>query len=361
MSPKKKSGKTDKESKKQVGQISRALRVSAIPVTQSNHTLYMFGAKASVLFAALSINRRVADKDEGYQRVLSASRVQALTQYLLERRPIPGAIVVSLDRGKFDETKRELTIPPGTDVGWVIDGQHRLAGAAKAALEGTDVELPVIAFLGLAEKHQIEQFVTINREGKNVPTSLYLDLLHHLPNTRAADRAKERAIDLATQLRKDEESPFFERIAVISAPRHGQISLVNFVRKVSLLVTKNGILSTFSERDQLGIISNYYRGLRIVFSKEFDAIESVFFKTLGFGAIWNVFPMFFSLALNHQKGFTVKDVATIFRRIENTDFSTWAQYGTGDQAERTAADDLRASLLLAFTSEGDPAASAIKL
>jgi DGQHR domain-containing protein len=351
-----------KVSAKKVGSISKPLRVSALQVTQSNHRLYMFTVKASVLFAALSINRRVADKDEGYQRVLSPSRVQALTQYILQRKPIPGAIIISLDKGKFDDEKGELTIPAGTDVGWVIDGQHRLAGAANAAREGKiDIDLPVIAFVGLEPRLQIEQFITINREAKNVPTSLYLDLLHHLPNRSAADRVKERVTDLATQLRKDEESPFFERIAVISAPRPGQISLVNFVRKISLHVTRNGILSSFTERDQLRIISNYYRGLRNVFSREFDSTEGVFFKTLGFGALWNVFPTFFSLALNHQKGFTVKDVTVIFKRIENTDFSTWGQYGTGDQAERTAGEDLRASLLLAFSAEGDSDVSSIKL
>jgi DGQHR domain-containing protein len=352
---------TAKDQAKRVGHIVHSLKLPAIPITQSGHTLYVFAAKSSVLYDALSINRRAVDKDEGYQRVLSPSRVQALTRYLLEKRPIPGAIIVSLDEAVFDTKKRQLTIPAGKDVGWVIDGQHRLAGAAMAARAGTDVEIAVIAFIGLRGKDQIEQFITINREAKNVPTSLYLDLLHHLPNRRGAEVVKERASDLATQLRKDEGSPFFERIAVVTAPRPGQISLVNFVRKISLLITKNGILSTFTEREQLSIISNYYQGLRNVFSKEYDARESIFFKTIGFGALWNVFPTVFSLALRNQKGFTVKDVATIFKRIDGLDFSTWAQYGTGDQAERNAAEDLRATLFIAFRTDDDAAVSTINL
>lgn len=344
-----------------IGHVTHSLRVAAIPVAQADHILYVFTCKASVLFGAFSINRRVQDKDEGYQRVLSPSRVQALTRYVLQKRPIPGAIIVSLDKAVFDKKKQELTIPPGTDVGWVIDGQHRLAGAAMAARDGTDIEFAVIAFVGLKEKDQIEQFVTINREAKNVPTSLYLDLLHHLPNKNSAEVAKERATDLATQLRKDEGSPFFERIAVITAPKPGQISLVNFVRKISLLITKNSILNTYTEREQLGIISNYYQGLRNVFSKEYEAKESMFFKTLGFGALWNVFPTVFSLSIKNQKGFTVRDVASIFRRIDGVDFATWAQYGTGDQAERNAAEDLRANLLVAFSADSDEAVSTIKL
>lgn len=360
MSPKK-NAKTDNGSQKHVGRLGRPLKVPAIPLVQSGHTLYLFSAKASVLYAALSINRRVQDKDEGYQRVLSPSRVQAVSRYLTQRRTIPGAIIVSLDKGTFDKVKGELIIPSGTDVGWVIDGQHRLAGADLAARSGNDVELAAIAFVGLEGKSQIEQFITINREAKNVPTSLYLDLLHHLPNKKPADVAKERSTDLATQLRKDEASPFFERIAVVTAPRPGQVSLVNFVRKISLLVQKTGILSSFSEREQLGIISNYYHGVRNVFPKEFDSANSMFFKTLGFGALWNLFPTVFSLALHHHKGFTVKDVSAILKRIEHIDFATWSQYGSGDQAERTAAEDIRANLTISFTADGEQASSAIRL
>jgi DGQHR domain-containing protein len=351
----KKAAKSGQESKRKTGHIARALTVSATEVGQGNHVLYLFKAKASVLYDALSINRRISDKDEGYQRVLSSSRVQAITRYIRQNRTIPGAIIVSLDKAKFDKKEKELTIPAGTNVGWVIDGQHRLAGAAMAARDGTDIEFAVVAFIGLTDINQIEQFVTINREGKNVPTSLYLDLLHYLPHKRPGDVAKERATDLATQLRKDEESPFYERIVVTTPPKSGQtISLTNFVRKISILVAPDkGFLNAYTEPEQARIISNYFEGLRQVFPKEFEAKDSMFFKTLGFGALWNVFPTFFSLTLKNQSGFTVKDVATMLRPIQDTDFSTWAQYGSGDQAERTAAEDLRTSLLLAFQTDAE--------
>jgi DGQHR domain-containing protein len=349
------------ESQKKTGKVSRALKIPAISVTQTGHTLYLFTAKASVLYAALSINRRVQNKDEGYQRVLSLSRVAAISQYLSQKKPIPGAIIVNLDKARFNSTTSILTIPSGTDVGWVIDGQHRLAGAAAAAEHGPDVELPVVAFVGLEKKVQIEQFITINREAKNVPTSLYLDLLRHLPNKNAADVTKERASDLATELRRTETSPFYGRIAVVGPPRRGQISLVNFVRKITLHIQRTGVLNSFTVTDQLRIISNYYTGLRNVFPEEFDSDDSVFFKTLGFGALWNIFPTVFSLALNHQQGFTVADVAAIFKRVETTDFAAWSQYGTGDQAERTAGEDIRASLQIAFASNAGIASTTIRL
>jgi DGQHR domain-containing protein len=342
-----------KQAQKHSGATKHALRYPAIEIHQSTHKLYLFKANASVLFEFLSINRRIENKDEGYQRSLSPSRVQAITRYITQKRPLPGAVIVCLDSASFDKQKSEITIPAGTDVGWVIDGQHRLAGAEVASRAGFDIELPVVAFIGLTIEKQIEQFVIINREAKNVPTSLYLDLLGKLPIKRAADAARERAVDIGNELRKNEESPFFQRVVVTVAPKLGQVSLTNFVRKITPLVSQDkGILGTFTQREQTAVVSNYYEGLRQVFSKEFE-----FFKTVGFGALWNVFPTFFSLALKNQKGFQVKDVVVIFKRVDSFDFSSWNQYGSGNQAETLAGEDLKTTLLLAFSKQDDTAGS----
>lgn len=336
---------------KHAGTLKKRLTFPALTVVQSNSTLYLFKARASAMFRALSINRRVEDKDEGYQRALSVSRVRSIASYIKAKRAIPGAIIVCLDKASFNSKKGELTLPKGTDVGWVIDGQHRLAGAEMAAREGVDIEVPVVAFLELPENRQVEQFVTINREGKNVPTSLYLDLLKVLPFKKPADAARERATDIGTQLRRDEESPFFERIVVTVSPKAGQISLTNFVRKIApLVVPDKGMLYLYTEREQSAVISNYYKGLRQVFPKDFDKRDSIFFKTVGFGALWNAFPTFFNLALKNQSGFEVKDVVAVFKRIESFDFSTWAQYGSGNQAEINAGEDVKTELLVAFSA-----------
>jgi DGQHR domain-containing protein len=340
--------------KKHVGAVRQQLVFHATEIHQSTTNLYIFKASASSLFKSLSINRRIEDKDEGYQRTLSPSRVQAITRYIAQKRPIPGAVIVCFDHANFNHDTNELTVPAGTDIGWVIDGQHRLAGAEEASRLGTDIELPVVAFIGLSKEQQIEQFVTINKEAKNVPTSLYLDLLRELPSSKKpAEVAKERAADLATQLRRDESSPFFDRLVVTISPKLGQLSLTNFVRKISPLVTpERGILSLYTEREQQAVISNYYSGLRQVFSKDFDTRDSIFFKTLGFGALWNVFPIFFNLALKTYKGFEVKDVVAVFKCVETFDFSGWKQLGSGNQAEQIAGDDLKTSLLYTF-NRGD--------
>lgn len=339
---------------KHSGKLKEERTFPALRVTQSATTLYLFTASASLLYNMLSINRRVEDKDEGYQRALSVSRVGSIAKFIKTKRAIPGAITVSLDKASFDPKERVLVVPKGKDVGWVIDGQHRLAGAEMAFREGIDIELPVVAFIGLENKRQVEQFVTINREGKNVPTSLYLDLLKILPYKNPLDAAKERARDIADELRKDEQSPFFEKVVVTVSPKSGQLSLTNFVRKISPLVADKGTLHLYTVHEQKSVVSNYFEGLRQVFPKEFEKRESIFFKTVGFGALWNAFPTFFNLAVKNQKGFAVADVIAIFKHIDSFDFSSWNQYGTGNQAEINAGDDLKTELRLAFdiTKEG---------
>jgi hypothetical protein len=76
--------------------------------------------KASNLWEFVSINRREENKDEGYQRVLSTSRVRAVADYILEGNFIPGSIILGIDKGTYKNGK--LRLPSGKDVAWVIDG-----------------------------------------------------------------------------------------------------------------------------------------------------------------------------------------------------------------------------------------------
>ena len=321
---------------------SRKASYPCILLNQGSYQLVFFAAPAPALWKILTVNRRIEDKDKGYQRTLSPSRVRQIAKYIQEQNPIPLSILVSLDKGKYKIKNGVISFSERKDVGWVIDGQHRLAGAHESKV---DMSMPVIAFLELPTEEQIKQFVVINREAKGVPTSLYYDLLKHLPNKSHGDRAKERAADIANQLKKSEESPFFGKIVTMTSPRNGEISLNIFVKKVSPLVFENkGILSAYSAIEQEKIIANYYLALANGFPKESRDENSIFFQTLGFGALFRILPTVFSLSLKHYKGFTITDVTKLFSEVRHFDFSDWKKYGTGNAAEIQAADDLRSEL-----------------
>jgi DGQHR domain-containing protein len=142
--------------------------IAAVPVQQGRNVFYLFALPASTLYRLLQINRRSEDKREGYQRALSPSRVRSIQRYIEAGRVVPGVIVAAFDAGQFDEAAGALRLSGEENIGWVIDGQHRLAGAFQASEGGVDVRLPVVGFLNAPLEDQIELFITINREARDL-------------------------------------------------------------------------------------------------------------------------------------------------------------------------------------------------
>ncbi len=317
---------------------------------QGDYELVFFVAEAKRLWESVRINTRVEDKKEGYQRALSNSRVRKIASYISSGNPIPISVLLSFDKATLSLNKKKISIDSKKSPGWVIDGQHRLAGAFES---GSNMLIPVVAFLKLSEEEQIRQFVTVNKEAKGVPTSLYLDLLPHLKNKKPSEMAKERVADLATELKLDEDSPFFGRIVVTSAPKKGELSLTNFVRKITPLILEGkGILGAYTIMEQKAVISNYYLGLKNVFPSYFKKYESIFFQTLGFGALINAFPVVFSISLREHKGFRVEDVTKVLNQISHFDFDAWSKIGTGTGAENDASEELISDIRDAFSDDG---------
>ncbi len=318
------------------------LKYKYLTFKQGIYDLVMFSAPAAEIWEIFSINRRVEDKDEGYQRTLSESRVRAIAKYIKESNPIPLSILVSIEKDKYKMENGFLFLKKERDVAWVIDGQHRLAGAHES---DTNLKLPIIAFLDLDTEGQIRQFVTVNKEAKGVPSSLYLDLLKHLPIGTPAQRAKDRATDIARELKQDEESPFYSKIAFLTAPKQGEISLTTFVKKVSPFVLEDkGLFAAYSMVEQVKVISNFYSGLKNIFPKAFKASNPVFFQTTGFGASMRILPTVFSLTLTREKGFRISDVTRILNEVPHYDFDGWRKFGTGNMAEIQACEDFREEL-----------------
>ena len=335
------------------------LHYKCVPVKQHDKVLYLFSAPAKVLFEVLEINQRNPDKDEGYQRTLSSARVRSVSQFVDAKNVIAPAIVISLQKASFNEATSELAILNTPTAGWVIDGQHRLAGAQECSL---DIDLAVVAFLELQLDQQIFQFVTINQAAKGVPRSLYYDLLKHLPpKQRPADVAKEKAADIANQLKHDEESPLYNRIAVMSPQVGRTLSLTNFVRKVAPLIQVDRTpISAFSLHEQTRIVDNYFRGLREHEPLLFGNSPSIVFRTVGFGGLLNALPTLFNLTFRHYGAFRVADVATLFDRVQ-FDFSTWESLGSGNAAEHEAGNDLTEEARRKYEAETPDTPSLIQL
>jgi DGQHR domain-containing protein len=349
--------RTRKTTKKGAPSATQHVEFPCISFQQGEMPLYLFVASAKALWELVDVDRKIENKEQGYQRTLSAARVAKLAGFIDAGNVIPNSVLISFDEGTSEGDGTLLRVPRRSDAGWVIDGQHRLAGAHEAQ---HDIQLAVIAFVNLPQQEQIKQFVTINREQKGVPSSLYLELLKHLPGSKTETQiAETRSVDLANLMKVDEESPFFTRIVTTTSPAEGQLSTTNFVRKVAPLVRKNGRLNIYPDDTRAAIINNYYLGLANVFPREYKKKGSIFFKTLGFGALLSTLPLFLDLTLGERRTFKVADVAAVFKRIDFFDFEGWHQMGTGSAAENTAADDLRQALTDAFSDAGKQTAGIV--
>jgi DGQHR domain-containing protein len=255
------------------GKVTKELEIPVIRFSQGKHTLYAFVIDAKRAWEIFSISRMTDDdtdeEDFGYQRILSPSRLANISNYIQSGKPIPNSILVSLDKADYNTHKKTITIPKGSDVAWVIDGQHRLAGAFQAHNK-VNISLLVVAFVGLTEKEQVEQFITINDEARGVPKSILLDLNRRLSFAKTdKETADDRATDIGRDLRRDTDSVLFNKITIVESPKTGQISLGNFVRKVAPLVhPTKGILRTRSLLEQTKIVDNYFSAFRDVFPSE---------------------------------------------------------------------------------------------
>jgi DGQHR domain-containing protein len=320
---------------------------------QGKHEMALFPCLGKQLWEIVVVNQfDEEDKVEGYQRVLSQARAEAIADFIDDGNLIPNSVLISFDEAEIIKHGKahSLRVPNKENAGWVIDGQHRLAGAFGSE---RDVLLPVVAAIGLTLEEQVQCFVTINKEHKGVPSSLYYELMKRLPGTRTdTQRAQERATDLAGLLRVDEESPFLGKIVTSSSPKKGELSLTNFVRKVAPLVKPpTGRLSVFKDEDRCAALNNYYRAIEQVFPREYEKEGSIFFRTLGFGAMMNVLPMVLDLSMNQTGKCRVQDIVGVLRKVDFFDVSAWHQIGTGNDAENNAASDLQTALSNVFQTK----------
>lgn len=312
---------------------------------QGTHDIYLFYASAKDLNKICTADQyRESKQEDGYQRIVSPTRRRKIAKHVDQGKLLPLSILITFNHFTLNKANSTITIPSKKTSGWIIDGQHRLAGAGDAE---SDILLPVVAFTGLSKVDQIDLFVTINREQKGVPTSLYFELLKHLPkNFTEKEMQDQYATDLANILKADEESPFLNRIVISTSPANGQISLTNFVRKISPQMKKgSGRLFPLTFEERAGVLNNLYNGLKSSYPKEFSTENCIFYKTLGFGAIINVLPDIFDLSVSMFKGFTVQNIVHLFNQIPEFDPTAWKTLGTGSAAELNAAEDLRLLLL----------------
>ncbi len=205
----------------------KTLQLSALEVSQgANRKLYTFAidGKQVPKFASVTRAKRGAAKEFlGYQRPEIQGHIAQIRKYIEADDPLlPNSVVVAFDDRvtfKSDEAHGEsgvrvgrLTIPlaQGTDaadyVGWIVDGQQRLAAIGQAAV--TSFPVVVNAFIAGDIDEQRSQFILVNST-RPLPQSLIHELLPLTAGVLPAKWAgKQRAAALLQRLNDEDDSPF---------------------------------------------------------------------------------------------------------------------------------------------------------
>jgi DGQHR domain-containing protein len=210
--------------------MTDTLRYPALQIQQGpNRTLYSFAVDGKHLsnFATISRVRRSESADVcGYQRPEVMSHIHEIQKYLESDAPmIPNAIVIAFDsRVTFEPTSDtsefstpgilnipvDLHGPEEKKVGWIVDGQQRVAAIREAAISSFPV--CVTAFIAQDDQEQREQFILVNST-KPLPKSLIYELLPTTQMSLPTMLQKRRFPALLTnRLNYDPDSPFKGRI-----------------------------------------------------------------------------------------------------------------------------------------------------
>jgi len=180
--------------------------------------------------AYISHRSAVSNDDfKTYQRMVKASRLKAIGEYIDDGGKFPTNIVVNLKvdgklnferKESFDDTATgSLTLPGLYGSAWVIDGQHRLYGYAHASREAQNDKsvVTVLAYENLPVRDEIQLFVDINTQQVRVQRGLVEEIISGLDIDDADPKKRLDALlaRVSLQLNKSKASPIRGRIATI--------------------------------------------------------------------------------------------------------------------------------------------------
>ena len=197
----------------------------------SGQTFYSFSIDPHTLLKlSYVLHRNDVDQDstKAYQRLVKKTRLDQIGKFIDNGGYFPNSIIINIqsDRPlKFEQGSHiendastsfgVLHLPKIYKSAFIIDGQHRLLGYAKAT-NNSNHTIPVVAFHNMPEEEQTQDFVDINHTQKSVPTNLLHSIMADFHWGSSNDRLAIGALKtrLFTQMNADENSPFYHRIVL---------------------------------------------------------------------------------------------------------------------------------------------------
>ena len=285
----------------------------ALRTRMQNGTCYSFLIPAKELINYVYVHHRrlsdIVQASEAYQRMLRKNKLKQIAEYIDEEDGyFPNSIILNFNKKKLgwdlirsikDVQLGTVRLPGAYGCAWVIDGQHRLYGAAKAS---KDVVLPVIAFEDLAENEQANLFVEINDKQTTVSGNLLWDLYSDIyrDSTDAKDKKLFQISGVAKILGK--QGPLRKQIRFESDPttKSAPLTLTTVCTTIKQFCPWDLMIhprdSEKTPQNVARLISEYYESLRALWPEDWEkGGKGILLSNNGFG----VFMMVFNDILRH--------------------------------------------------------------
>lgn len=279
---------------------------------------YVTVMNAKDVFNISKVSRVEDGNENGYQRFLSDKRVKDISKYLESGNIIPGAIVLSAQEDfdiSFDKDKKELTLNANGSFLFVIDGQHRLAGANSA---NVDINLPVCIFSNLKIAQEVQYFLDVNSNQKGVPKTLRIELLKFLSEPESKDAILK---NLFTDLSSDINSPLYNKLSAIQSAR-GKLTHVPFREAFDPLI--EGItLGKFSYEDKKNLILNYLNAVESMLNG-IEGNPDKLTTSAFFQAIFKIFDMVCGNSITYFGNYKQSSFENVLSGMKTIDFSRYA-------------------------------------
>jgi DGQHR domain-containing protein len=223
-------------------EVFPALRVRL----KKNTFLYSFFAPASVLLDVGYVARLEMAEGDAYQRLLRGSRLKDIAEYINKEETFKNSVVISLPKAAVFTCFRKTSV---AEVGtlrlpripasvWIIDGQHRIYGYAKAKESLIQKPISVVAVRTSSMLDQARIFVDINVNQKPVDKNLVWDLYFRLNPDQYTGVVSQLVRDLATS----RSSPLHGKIYVPGLTTSGRSSYRIYMANVCDAIIRHGIL-----------------------------------------------------------------------------------------------------------------------
>lgn len=306
----------------------------------AGRVFYSFLISAKELMKYSYVHHRkltgIVEISKAYQRMLKSTRLKQISKFIdVKEGYFPNSIIINFTKPLIWNKKEVIkdvavgtvTLPEYYGCAWIIDGQHRLYGAAYAK---KDIVIPVLAFDGIEQKEQANLFVDINQEQKKVKKNLLWDLYSDI-YLDSLDEKQKFLYQIAETAKKMEASgPLKDYIDIASIPKDRPIKLslttvCSTIEKYSAWdYLKHPTDETKTPENVARILNSYFRVLKALWPEDWaKGNEGVLLTNNGFGVFMMVFQDIVKyLVYNGKENLLQANKIKEFKELLNKTFLT---------------------------------------